>query len=193
MVLYIISQVLIFVGTGIDLVSRLLKSKKWILIFMVTASAFYVASYLFINSPLAAIINAINLVRTLDYIYLNEKKKSLKSYIVPIILTITASSVFVAVFWTNAFDLFMIASLAILAIGLASKNLLTIRIVTIVNSAIWVFYNLLIGSPMGAICSALNIVLALIAIILYDIIEPRRKKNKIVQQVVEIEQVSEDK
>lgn len=191
MVFYIISQVLVFIGTGLDLIARLLKSKKWILIFMVLGSFFCVASYIFISSPLAAIINAINLVRTLYYIYLNEKDKPLKSYIIPIILTIVASSVSVAVFWKDAFDLFMIVSLTLLAVGFSFKNLLTIRIITIVNALIWVLYNSLLSAYVSVLCNVLNIILALVAIILYDIIEPRKKKKNELLLVEEINTESE--
>ena len=198
MVFYIISQVLVFLGTALDLIARLLKSKKWILVFMVIASSLYVASYIFISSPLAAIINAINMVRTFYYIYLNEKNKPLKSYVIPIVLTVVASSASVAIFWQNAFDLFMIASLTLLAVGFASKNLLTIRIITIVNASIWVFYNLLLVAYVSVLCNVLNIVLALVAIILYDVLEPRKKKKLSLaeeqMQVTsqEIEQINEN-
>ncbi len=178
-ILYIISQVLIFIGTAIDLAARLMKSKKLILILMVISSCFSVASYIFISYPLPAIINAINLARSIYYVYLNEKDKPLKSYIVPIVLTVITTCISVACLWTNAYDLFMIASLSILAIGFSFKNLLEIRIITIVNAAMWLFYNILLGAYVGALCNVLNIILAIVGIILYDIIAPRKQKKQV--------------
>lgn len=175
--IFILSQVCVFTGTAIDFIARIMKTKKWILIFMIIASFFYVSSYIFLNSPLAAIINAINLVRSLVYLFIDEKNKPFKSYIAPMIITIVATCISVAVFWNNAIDLFMIASLTMLSIVFAFKNLLAIRIVTIANAGIWVAYNILLNSFMGALCSGINILVALIAIILYDIIEPRKKKH----------------
>ena len=90
--MYITSQVLVFVGLIIDLIGRCLKHKNQILFFNVTASLFYVSSYLFLQSWLGAIANGLNLIRNIWYMRLDEKEYKPVSYVLPACLV---TSIFV--------------------------------------------------------------------------------------------------
>lgn len=178
--LYIASQVLVFIGIAVDLVGRIMKNKKLVLIFTVVASAFYVSSYICLAAPLPAIINGVNVVRNFVYVFLNEKDKPFKSYIIPMILAILSTVPFVAIFWTSPMDLFMIASITVLTIGLAFKNMLSVRLSLILNSALWCVYNFSLKGYANMTCDIINMSISVVAIILYNVI-PYIKQKKAAQ------------
>ena len=139
--MYIASQVLVFTGIAVELIGRLMKSKRLVLVFLFIACLFYVSSYICLKSPLPAIINGINVLRSFTYAYLNEKNKPFKSYVFPIVLTVVLAVPFVVIFWTGPLDLFMLASVIVLSVGLAIKNMLTVRLCLMANNSMWAVYN----------------------------------------------------
>ncbi len=176
--LFIISQILAFVGTGIDLTGKVMKNKKGILVCLVTASALFVLSYVFLNSPLPAIINGIALGRNLIYTYLNSKQKPFKSFVIPMIISVALTTLAVGLLWTGPFDIIMIVSILLLSVGLAFKNTLIVRICLMFNSGIWIIYDFALGAFANVACDVTNILINLIATIIYHVILPRKAKRK---------------
>lgn len=175
MALYIISQVLMGLGMTIDLSSRIMKSKKFILVYMTLASVFYVSSYLCQNSPLPAVANACNLVRGISYLYLDKKAMPFKYYLIPMAIIFCGFGVAIGFLWRDNMDIIMIISILLCTICLAFKNLLVVRIGLIANSSIWIAYNAYIASYVGVACNVLNIIFVIAAIISYHVILPKKQ------------------
>ncbi len=79
--MYITSQILVFIGLIIDLIGKCLKRKGQVLTFNIIASIFYTLSYVFLISWLGVIVNFLNLVRSLWFVYLTKKDSGYKKYI----------------------------------------------------------------------------------------------------------------
>lgn len=188
MALYIISQILMGVGLIIDLSSRIMKNKKYILIYMTLASLFYISSYLCLLNPIPAISNACNLFRGISYLYLDKKNKPFKFYLIPMAIIFSSFAIAIGFLWRNEMDIIMIVSIVVCTTCLAFKNLLVVRIGLIANSLMWIPYNIYIASYMGAVTNILNVLFVLGAIIYYHVILPKKQVKSI-----QIENVNSNK
>lgn len=186
MTLYIISQVLMGIGLLIDLSGKIMKSKKFILIYITLANCFYVASYLCQLSPLPAVTNTCNFFRNISYLYLDKKKKPFKYYLIPMAIIFTSFGLALGFLWRNPMDLMMLASILICTICLAFKNLLIVRTGLIANSLMRLPYNIYIASYVGAATNIVNIACVLGAILYYHVISPKKKAKAAKQENEEI-------
>ena len=166
--MYLVSQILVITGVIIDLISKLLKNKKLILLFMFIASIFFVLSYLFLKNPLAATANGVALTRYIWYLYLNQKNKNFKHYILPIVLLNVLFIIAFIFFMQSALDIILIVSTLILSFGLALNNLNMVRFSLLVNAILWAFYNFIIGAYGSFGCNILNIVVVIYALVYYN-------------------------
>ncbi len=178
MALYILSLVFGAIGTAIDLFSKMMKSKKFIIVYMTLASLFFVVSYICLRNPLSAIANGINLGRGIIYLMLIKENKSYKHYIAPVFILLTAFIIPFIFLWTGPMDLFLLFATVIATIALAFKSTLIIRIGLILNSSLWAIYNLYIKSYINLICNLGSIAICIGAIIVYNVILIRRKKAR---------------
>lgn len=173
--MYIASQVVVIVGLIVELTGRAFKNKKHILLFISLASILYILSYVLLQSPLSVIANTIALIRTLLYMYYDEYKKSYKWYLYTIVVINVVFVISTIIFWNNALDLTLIVSTLILSCGLALKSAHLVRLTLIVNSVIWMVYNLSLQSYMGFVCNAVGFVLTMWAFIYY--LKDRKNMN----------------
>ena len=165
--MYITSQVLVFVGLIIDLIGRCLKHKNQILFFNVTASLFYVSSYLFLQSWLGAIANGLNLIRNVWYMRLDEKEYKPVSYVLPACLVTSIFVISLIIFWQNALDLVLLLSILLVTIGFAFKNVLVVRLTIIANSIVWAIYNFTIGGYVNFACDIIGLIITIISLLYY--------------------------
>lgn len=192
--MFIISQILAFVGTGIDLTGKVMKNKKGILICLVTGSSLFVLSYIFLKSPLPAIINGIALVRNLIYTYLNSKQKPFKSFVPTLVISVLLTIIAVVIFWNNPYDIIMIVSILLLSIGLAFKNTLYVRISLMCNNSIWIIYDLSLGAYINVACDIINVLVNFTSTMIYHVILPKREKKKLVlNKTTETNEIIEEK
>ena len=178
--LYLASQILVLVGLVFDLTGRAMKKKTFVLLCMMIAVAFYIASYICLKQLLPAVINGIHMIRNIVYMRLNGKDKPFHSYFLPMSCAVLSSVPLIAVFWSDATDLFMLASVIILSLGLALKNMLTVRLCLIANNTLWCIYNFGFKGYANMACDAVNVLVSVIAILIYNVILPfgkRKKKN----------------
>ena len=177
--MYITSQVLVFVGLLIDLVGRCFKHKKQILFFNVTASLFYVSSYLFLQSWLGAIANGLNLLRNIWYMRLDEEESKQTSYILPACLITSLFVISLGIFWKNALDLVLLLSMLLVTIGFSFKNVLVVRWTIVVNSIVWGIYNFSIAGYVNFACDMIGLTIALVSIIYYHYMPHKMEQNKV--------------
>ena len=166
--LYILSQISVFIGVILDLIGKGTKNKKYLLLFLTLSNIFYITSYIFLFKPLPIIANSLFLIRGLVYLVLDNKKAPFKYYLFPMILFISAFCIALGFLWSSPMDLFMLASMLIVSIILAFKNMLMIRIFLIINSALWATYNFTIKGYVNSICDVLQIIVLIYAIIKYS-------------------------
>lgn len=175
--MYILSQVSVGMGMVVDLVGKVMKNKKLLLLSMAISSVFYSISYILLSSYLPAIMQILLLVRAVWYMYLDEKQKPIKYYLLPFALVNAIFIVSVVFFWENAMTIVLIVAMFILTFCLMFKNMVFIRISLIANSLLWCAYNFTIQGYVNMACDLSSIVLYLIALFVYNILPATRKKR----------------
>lgn len=175
---YIISQVLIFCALVIDLVGKCLKSKKQILTCSIIAAIFYVSSYLFLFTWLGAIANALNFIRLLWYILLDNKQSPYRYYLIPMIVTIVLFTVSLVIFWKGPTDLLVLYITIIYSVGYSFKNDLMTRITIILASVGWFIFDFTLHAYVNMFCDVTGLVIAFIGIIVYNILPYRKNKKQ---------------
>lgn len=175
---YIISQVLIFCALVIDLVGKCLKSKKQILTCSIIAAMFYVSSYLFLFTWLGAIANALNLIRMLWYILLDERHCSYRYYLIPMIVTSVIFIGSLIIFWNGPADLFLLYAALVYAVGFSFRNDLITRITIILASIGWLIFNFTLHAYVNMFCDITGMVIAFIGIIVYNILPYKKNKKQ---------------
>ena len=175
--MYILSQVSVGMGMVVDLIGKVMKLKKLLLLSMAISSVFYSISYILLSSYLPAIMQILLLVRAVWYMYLDEKQKPIKYYLMPFALVNAIFLVSVVFFWENAMTIVLIVAMFILTFCLMFKNMVFIRISLIANSLLWCSYNFTIQGYVNMACDLSSIVLYLIALFVYNILPATRKKR----------------
>lgn len=181
--MYITSQVLVFVGLIIDLIGRCLKNKKQVLEFNICASIFYISSYLFLQTWLGAIANAINFLRNLHYVFLDKKGNPYYHYLIPMTLAIVVFISCLICFWTGTLDLFLLASVIITTVGFSFKRDLLTRITILINSLLWAVYNFSVKGYVNFACDLIGLTIVIVSLIIYNII-PKIKNDKEISSIV---------
>ena len=176
MALYIASQLLFAVGMIIDIGSRIMKNKKYMLLLMAIASIFYVASYICLKSPLSAISNGLNLIRSFVYLFLEKKNKSFKYFILPIFLILASFTTAQVFYWNSLLDMFIIAAMFSSTIFLAFKDTFIIRIGLTFTITMWAIYDFTLHAYVNMACDILNIIILIFTLIYYHYILPKKRK-----------------
>ncbi len=175
--MYILSQIAVGIGMVIDLVGKLMKSKKLLLIFMAISSIFYSISYILLSSYLPASMQILLLIRAIWYMVLDEKQKPIKNYFLAFSLINTIFVFMVVLFWENSLTVVLIFAMFILTFCLIFKNLIFIKVSLITNSMLWCVYNFTIKGYVNMVCDISSIILLLISLYIYDILPNIKKKN----------------
>ena len=178
MTMYILSQVCVFIGFAIDASSYFFKTKKNFLFLCIIYSSFYTLSYVFLNLYLPMIANIIFFVRNLWYKYLNDKNKSFKAYLIPIFVLNAAFITSFVLLYASPLDFFLLASILLLTVVFALKNMLIIRIFAVFNGALWAVYNFIVKGYVNFACNILMMIIILITIFIHHIL-PKIKEKKI--------------
>lgn len=177
MALYIISQTLVIMGMVMDLIGKIMKQKKFILLFMILANIFYVTSYICLRSPFAAIANSVNFVRCVTYFMLDHKEKSIANYITPMIVFDLVCVIAVAFYWNGVQDLALLFAMLVGNTILISKNTLVIRVGLIFVGIGWFTYNFTLRAYGAMICDILNFIFVIVALIYYNFYLEHKKKT----------------
>lgn len=194
--LYIISQVCTIIALTVSLTGKLMKNKKYILFFITVSSLFYVLSYVFLKSPLSAIINGVALVRGITFLYMDKKNINYIFYLIPIFVMLTSIAIAIGFLWSGYPDILIFIGFVITSFALAIKNTFLIRIGLILNSVMWAINNIVLGAYVNLASDILNIVILTVAIIIYNIILPRKQnkfaENSINEEKGGVEQIIEE-
>ena len=177
MTLYIISQIMYVMGVCVDTVCKALKSQKMIVFFTAFSSVFYILSYIFLRSPLAAIVNSILLVRAIIYIYLSRGNKPFKNYLWVIVTVMLAVSVVYVFYWSGPLDLLMFFGVLFSTLALACRNTLFLRLGLIISAILWSAFNGMLHAYVNMSMDLTNLVIVVVAIFVYNVPHKERKLN----------------
>lgn len=151
------------------------KSKNKVLIFQIAINLLYMLQFLIIDIKTGIIISSVNSIRCIVF-YIYQKKK-LKPSCLVLFVFITATIVGGFVTWQNMYSTLAIIGTLLYTYALWQDNIKTIRKCSVIMSSGWIIYNLLIGVYSSAISEAMGLISALIAIIRYDILNKKTRKE----------------
>ncbi len=176
--MYILSQVLVGIGMIIDLVGKIINKKKYFLLFLLLACSFYTASYVCLLQPLPVILNLIGVIRSIWFAVLEKKEKEGKDYITPVMIFVIITFVSYAIFFTNWLDIVLPISMIVASVALVFRKMLYVRIGLIINSVLWLVFNLSIKGYINALCDISTMILLTTSIVLYDVLKIQNQKTR---------------
>lgn len=83
------------------------------------------------------------------------------------------------IFWNNALDLILLASISISTIGFSLKNMFHVRISMLINGFLFIVYNFTLQGYVNMFCDLTGIIISITSIIIYDIIPYIKNKKSI--------------
>ncbi len=176
-IIFILSQVCAFIGVAISLAGKMMKNKKYLLLFSTVSSIFYVLSYSFLRAPISAILNGLAIIRAVSFMIMDKRNLPFKYYLIPISILFIAIAISMGFLWEGYSDVLIIIGFVESTLALAIKNTLFIRLGLILNSLMWMINNIILSAYVNLATDILNILTLIVAIIIYNFILPRRQRK----------------
>lgn len=159
------AQVIGFFAMAIGVAAMQIKDSRKILLWNAPSSLLWTIQYLMLGAPIGALLNLGSALKDTGTAFLNQR------YVSHIIMTYMAMSWGVGLYnfahWCDALPLIGVTIVnSALMIDRDNRSLF-VRAV-IVNCAVWVVYNTIVGSWMGAACASLVIVSSVISMARYE-------------------------
>ena len=170
--LYILSQVLVFIADGFYVGSMLSKRKSKLVLFLIASDILFASHYLCLGGFTGAVNIFVDVVY-LVVIYLLEKYGKEKYNLLATIIAAAISIALTVLTWTSAISLLPMFSMLIYLVGMIFKNVILVKSGALVRNTLNVIYMFLLASYLGA---ALEICLMISAIV--GIIINVKNKNK---------------
>lgn len=152
------------------------KKKSGVLIFHIMANALYATQYFLLSAYPAIATNILSGIETIVlYVYMKKNKE------VPVMIVWIYSFLIliIGVFtYQNIYSILPIFISIVYAYGTWQSNLRIYRIISVIGCTTWIIYNYVVQSYVGALGSAFQLVLAIIAIIRFDILKKEIINNK---------------
>ena len=129
-------------------------------------SLFFAGQYILLGAYTGMAMDLLSVVRNTIFAAEVKRGKSTR-------LSVTAFCVIYLVagivFWEGPRSFLLIAAKFISTAAYGNKNLLVMRLLVLLTSTSWLFYNLFVGSYAGMLCEALTLISILISLFRYHI------------------------
>lgn len=158
-------QILSLIGMILTVLSFQLKGKKQILIMQTAGSAFFLASFILLESLSAVYLNVIFLIRNIIFYFRADKKwarHKIWLYVLLIAVTVAGS-----LGYRSLWDILPIIGSIFGTVAAYMDNENMFRILKLGDSPCWFIYNMSIPSVGGLVCEAINIISIIIGLIRY--------------------------
>ncbi len=169
-----ITQIVGFLGTALLFLSFQQKKRQGILLFQICAGAVFILHYILLGAYTGAALNFIGFTRSI--VFYNSDKKWAKS---PawLVLYIVISAVSSILTWNAWYSILPAIAMMLTTVSYWLENETKIRFVTFPSSPCWLVYNGLTGSVAGIVTECIVMSSLIIAIIRYDILKERGRKE----------------
>jgi hypothetical protein len=160
--MYIIAQVIGFVGFIITLIAYHRKTKEAIFKNMIVANTMDILHYLLLGAYTGCLTKVIALIRNIIIVF-KEKKKFLQSYFVLVLFILIY--VFAGIFtYTDIWSIFPIFAAVIYMIAVWNGDELTVKKTAFACYFLWLIYNIFVYSIAGIVSNIVSIISTFIAI-----------------------------
>ena len=168
---FVIAQIFGAIGLILIVISFQMRRKKTLLKLQVMSCLMFVLQYICLRAPNGCVMNGIAAARNLAY----SRYKKAPTWLVALVLATVAVSAIV--FYENPVGLLPGVATMIYTVGFASKNMRIVRGSDVLACLFYIAYNISVGAWMGLAATLLEMTFTIIAIIRFDIREPRLTKN----------------
>ncbi len=171
----IVAQILGLLAIISYAISPHAKTKRRVLVFHLISSILYALQYFLLNAFSAVITNTVGAVKCyIFYLYEKKEKEIPKSLFWIFMLIILALGIFT---YNNIYSLIPILASVLSLYSVWQDNLKVLRIIIIISSSSWIFYNLIVGAYIGVIGNIFQLVSAIIAIVRFDILKEKQDED----------------
>lgn len=173
-VVYIISQVICFIGTFAILIGMQQRKYDRVVMCKITNEFTAAVHYLLLGGYTGMAINLASILANSVYWYRIKHNKS--NRIFQIIFGIGFAAVGV-LSWQGFISIFIIVSKCLSSASLGIKNTRIIRLINLITNPCWLIYNIYMGSIVGIVTDTLVTASVVIAVIRLDILRIGEKKE----------------
>ncbi len=163
-----------FIGIAASVIAFQCRTHRRAITFRTINELFFAVQYLLLGAYTGMAMNVIGCVRNTVFAYCVQRKKR----------TLPFQIIFSAVFlvfgiitWQGRISILIIAAKIMTTVVYGIDSTAKIRLVTLVTSSCWLFYNASVSSAAGVICEVITLASVICGIARIDII-PRLKRKR---------------
>lgn len=171
--MFIAAQIVGFIASAINIFTIQIKQKKQILFGFMTVNLLFAINFILLQSYSGAVICFISAIQTLINYRLEVKQIEFPKWLIPIYILV---SFFCGIATYQGFiDILPVAGSILYTVSIIQKKEMNLRRITLVNTILWLIYNLLVMAYTSAISEVFFLTSNLIAIYRYDIKKQKEK------------------
>ena len=160
--IFIISQILGFIGYSLLAYSFFKKKKKQILYIQLIAYIGFTSHYALLKALTGTICNIIGFIALILLYFFSDnerKKKILVLVLVPLLIVMAILS------YENIFSLFPVIASIVSFISFLSKDVNKIRFIAIISTSFWLIYAFIQGSYVAMVSEVITLICTIVAYI----------------------------
>lgn len=159
-----ISQLIGFIAVGLTLALYQFNSRRTMLIIIIVSSALYAVHFLLLGAPTGAIMNSLNIFRSLVFLRYAHKKRPIQIMYLFIVLFLMAG----VLTWQGPLSLLPMTGMISGTIAYWQLKTKRIRRLALIASPCWLVYNVISGSYPGMVAELVSITSNIVAMYRFD-------------------------
>ncbi len=160
-----LGQIASIIGMALTILSFQMKTRKQIILLQTAGSAFFLFSYLLLESWSAVYLNIVFLIRNIVFYFSKDKKwAEHKAWLMVLLCAVVAAG---SIGFRSWLDLLPIVGSVFGTVAMYMKNENMLRLLKLGDSPCWLIYNCTVPSTGGIICEVFNIVSIIVSLIRY--------------------------
>ena len=161
----VLGQVFSILGMVITIVSFQMKHRKQILMMQTAGSAFFLISFLFLQSWAAVYLNIVYLARNIIFYFRNDAQWARhKVWLFVLLIAVVAAG---SLGYRTPWDILPIVGSIFGTVAAYMKNENMFRLFKLGDSPCWLIYNISVPSVGGSVCEVFNLISITIGLIRY--------------------------
>ena len=167
----IVVNVIGALGIIASIISFQCKKHGAVVTFRTVNELLFAVQYLLLGAYTGMAMNLIGCVR--NTIFTHMVKKGKNTFAVCIVFSVLFTAFSIAT-WSGPKSILIGAAKVISTFAYGNKNTTIVRLLILITSSTWLFYNLCVGSYAGVLCEAFTLCSIVVGIIRIDIVGRRR-------------------
>lgn len=177
----IVAQVLSIIAMAMNILSYQGKKQRTVFAFQLVGASFFAISFFMLDAVTGAILNIIGIIRALVFLNKDRLKADRPVWLAVFVATFIASYVLTFTLFGKELslpnlliELLPVAGMTLTTISFQRKDAKSIRVFGLINSPLWLVYNVISLSIGGICCELISFASAIIGYLRLD----TKKGNK---------------